>query len=287
MRKPAIYAPFLALSATVAFWPVAASGDHLETDEYRSPYDVEFHFSRDELLADIDGGTRGDPFRESTVPHADWYERRVRAQFGGWGPRARHFAAPTSLRERSIEWKRERTIAVALRFVGYGYQHHHIPDWDPPRSWPWKQTCVGHNGKGVDCSNFTSFVYNQGFGLKPSSEIKAQSRLRDFPGPGPGRHTRVQHIELPDSYDDLVKTLKTGDLLYIRNRREKIAHVVLWVGSIGRAPDRMPLIIDSHGGEVKDSNGVNIPCGIHLRPFRDKSWYHHSADHAIRVWHDE
>ena len=39
--------------------------------------------------------------------------------------------------------RRQRVIAVALRYRGYGYQHHHIPDWDPPPEWPWKPTCAG------------------------------------------------------------------------------------------------------------------------------------------------
>jgi cell wall-associated NlpC family hydrolase len=286
MRKPAVYALALALTATLALG-LPAHDEHPASEDYRTPYHIQFHFPVEELLADIDNGERGNPFRESAIPHRDWDARHVRTQYGAWGPPARHYAAPPHVLDRSVQWKRERTIAVALRFVGYGYQHHHIPDWEPPRGWPWKPCCVGHNGKGVDCSNFTSFVYNLGFGMKPTSETKQQSRLHEFPGPGPGRHTRVRHIELPDSYEKLVEKLQTGDLIYIRNRREKIAHVVLWVGSIGSAPDKTPLIIDSHGGGVKDSSGVNIPCGIQVRPFRDNSWYHHSADHAIRVWHED
>lgn len=282
-----VWSTGIVLIAGFAVWPTPISGEQHHEDGYRSPYAVQSNFAREELLGEIENGERGNPRRESSIAHRDWYSHHVRTHLGTWGPRARHYPEPHHVLDRSTEWKRERTIAVALRFVGYGYQHHHIPDWDPPRHWPWKSTCVGHNGKGVDCSNFTSFVYNQGFGIKPSSDVLAQSKLHTFPGPGPGRHTKVQHIALPDSYDALVKKLRTGDLVYIRNRRDKIAHVVLWVGSIGRSPDKAPLIIDSHGGEVKDANDVNIPCGIHLRPFRDNSWYHHSADHAIRVWHED
>ena len=25
--------------------------------------------------------------------------------------------------------------------------YHHIPDWDPPRDWPWHETCAGRNGR--------------------------------------------------------------------------------------------------------------------------------------------
>lgn len=284
MRKIAVTT--LALGAGLAF-ALATQGDPAHADgAYHSPYSVQFNTPVADLLADIDRAERGNPERESSVPHREWDSERVRRHYGGWGPPARHYPAAEHALEQSAEWKRERTIAVALRFIGYGYQHHHIPDWEPPRQWPWKTTCVGHNGKGVDCSNFTSFVFNLGFGIKPNSDVSAQAKLESFPGPGAGRHTPVKHIALPKKYEDFAQTLRTGDLLYIRNNRGKLAHVVLWVGNVGRGPDKTPLIIDSHGGEVKDSNGVNIPCGIHLRPFRDDSWYHHSADHAIRVWTD-
>ncbi|MEI8369801.1 MAG: hypothetical protein WCJ31_15310 [Planctomycetia bacterium] len=33
---------------------------------------------------------------------------------------------------------------------------------------------------------------------------------------------------------------------------------------------------------AKDSNGHAIPSGIHLRPFQEGSWYHHSCFHAHR-----
>jgi hypothetical protein len=42
------------------------------------------------------------------------------------------------------------------------------------------------------------------------------------------------------------------------------------------------LVIDSTGGRIKDSSGHAIPCGIHLRPFKQGSWYHHSFHHAHR-----
>ena len=49
-------------------------------------------------------------------------------------------------------------------------------------------------------------------------------------------------------------------------------------------PDGTPLILDSHGEGVKDSNGKSIPCGINLRPFRKNSWYFKSASHAHRLF---
>jgi len=256
----------------------------VEREKYESPYSVKFSFTDEELVGDLKG-ERGDAKRQSSVAHDDWYSRRIKDKYGAWGVPARHYPALPGLAEKSLKWKRERVIAVALRYQGYAYQHHHVPDWDPPRDWPWKEVALGHNSKGVDCSNFSSFVYNQGFGIKPTSAIKEQAMQRTISGPGEDRETKAEEIPLPKTYDELVKTLQTGDLLYVRNRKEEISHVVIWVGGIGQSPDRTPLILDSHGEGVKDSKGNAIPVGIYLRPFRENSWYHKSASHAHRIFH--
>jgi hypothetical protein len=261
----------------------AAQAKRGPEEAYRSPYSVQFSYPLKELLGDIERTPRGDPRDQSSVHFRDWYSPQVRKHYGAWGPPARHYPAPHGVADRPLEWQRERVIAVALRFEGYGYQHHHVPDWDPPHGWPWKETAVGHNGKGVDCSNFAAFVYNQGFGIKPSSAIKRLAEGLEMPGPGAGRHTRAERVELPASYAERVKALRTGDLLFIRNRRGEVSHVVLWVGPIGRSPDDAPLILDSHGEGVRDSDGVSIPAGVHLRPSHPKSWYAGSASHALRV----
>ena len=112
---------------------------------------------------------------------------------------------------KSASWRRERIIATALRFAGYGYQHHHVPDWDPPSGWPWKETCMAQNGKGVDCSNFTAFVYNLGLGIKPTGNVKDQSVKLEIAGPE-GRPIRLTKIDKPERYVDLAMTLRTGDL---------------------------------------------------------------------------
>jgi hypothetical protein len=176
-------------------------------------------------------------------------------------------------------------VAVALRFQGYAYQHHHIPDWSPPPGWPWMETCAGANGTGVDCSNLTGFVYNLGFGLRLSTDVHVQADERVARGPE-GLRTPLQAVELPSSYEDRKKALRTGDLVFIRSRAGRISHVVIWVGPIGRAPDGNPLVIDSHGDNVRDCDGQPIPCGVQLRPFRENSWYNRSASHALRVFAD-
>lgn len=259
-----------------------------ETGAYRSPYRVEFAAPRDALLADIEGTERGDGTLSARVPHADWYSAATRSRWNVWGPPARLYDPPEGWDERPVGWKRERVIALGMRFVGYDYQHHHVPDWDPPADWPWKETAAGRNGKGVDCSNFTSFVYNQGFGVKLSSDIDVQHGLAAGTVAALDRKVPLQRVELPGDYRERIAALRTGDLVFIRARPgDRVSHVVLWVGPIGRSAEEVPLVLDSHGSGVKDERGETIPAGVQLRPFREASWYNRSASHALRVFRDE
>jgi hypothetical protein len=253
---------------------------------YRSPYRVEFTLPRVELIGDLERTERGDHRIEAEIPFREWYTHGTLERWHAWGPHAREYPPVPGLESWSAERKRERVIALALRFQGYAYQHHHIPDWNPPPRWPWKPTCAGSNSKGVDCSNLTGFVYNLGFGVRLNTDVNIQAEERSARGPGQGRATRLHLVELPSSYEEKIKVLRTGDLVYIRNRSGKISHVVIWVGPIGRSPDGTPLIIDSHGEDVRDSNGEAIPCGVQLRPFRENSWYNQSASHALRIFQD-
>lgn len=253
-----------------------AHGD--EPAGYRSPYSVAFTVPERELLGDILDGSRGAARDLSTVPLDDWYSPSTRKRWGAWGPPAKSLPAPDGLDKRSADWQRERVIAVALRYRGYSYQHHHLPDWDPPADWPWKDVDHGRNAKGVDCSNFTAFVYNLALGLKPNSDVKKQAEETELPG-----QRSVQRIEKPQAYADFAKALQTGDLLFVKNDKGEVSHVVLWVGPIGRSPDGVPLVLDSTSTGHKDSNGAVIPDGVNLRPFRESSWYHRSASHVLRL----
>ncbi|OWK45082.1 NlpC/P60 family protein [Fimbriiglobus ruber] len=267
--------------------PILALADEPKAAEYRSPYSVRFTHPVKELIRDLEETDRGKAQDSAVVPFPEWYSPAIRTRWGVWGPAARHYPHPEYVDGKSADWKRERVVAAALRFQGYGYQHHHVPDWNPPADWPWLKVQAGHNGKGVDCSNYTAFVYNQAFGIKPTGAIREQSEQLEMKGPD-GKKVRAERIELPGAYADRPKSLKTGDLLFIKGKVDgDITHVVIWVGSIGRSPDDTPLILDSHGQGVKDAAGVNIPDGIQLRPFRENSWYGRCASHAIRIIRDE
>jgi cell wall-associated NlpC family hydrolase len=261
-----------------------ASGQQPARSAADVPYRLEYAGSIADLTGDLDHSERGDPLRESSLPHSHWYTAQTRRRFGAWGPEPRVYAPLADLGRAPVEWQRERVVATAARFLGYGYQHHHTPDWNPPSGWPWKETCVGHNGKGVDCSNLTSFVFNQGFGIRMSAAIhrQADSHLALEAGHG---SISIRTIELPKRYDERRQTLRTGDLVYIRGREGgPVTHVVIWVGSVGRSESGAPLVIDSHGSGVEDDSGRAIPCGVQLRPFREDSWYNRCASHAHRLF---
>ncbi|MFO0821663.1 MAG: NlpC/P60 family protein [Gemmataceae bacterium] len=270
------------LGLTLCLPPLLA--DDPKSAAYKSPYSIKYSFTLKELVGDL-SGPRGDPHLQSEIPFREWYTPATLKQLSSWGPPARHYPEPEGIAHKSREWKQQRVIAVAMRFEGYNYRHHHIPDWVPPETAAKKMG--DHAGKGLDCSNFTAFVYNMGFGIKPNSDVKKQSEEREFALPGEKRQHRVQFIKKPDTFKGFVDTLQTGDLVFIKNTKGEISHVVLWVGSIGQAPDHVPLILDSHGDSVKDSEGNHIPNGIHLRPFHEKSWYHHSASHVLRVFNEK
>lgn len=268
-----------------AFPGLATPRAFAEADSpYRSPYRIEFTLPLEELVGDLMQSERGDPRLEGEVAHEHWYSHRTLERWHAWGPPARAYPPAPGVDRWPVEKRRERVIAVASRYLGYGYQHHHIPDWTPPAHWPWIKSCAGRNGKGVDCSNLTGFVYNLGFGLRMSGDIHRQAEERVAEGPGHGRTTPIRRIELPDGYAERVQALRTGDLLFVRSRGGKVSHVVIWVGPIGRSPDGVPLVIDSHGEDTRDSEGRPIPCGVHLRPFRENSWYNRSASHAHRIF---
>lgn len=258
-----------------------------ERSEYRSPYAVRLAWTLGELIPDLIAGERGDPSREGRVAAADWYTHGGRGDtwVGPWGPLPRVYLPPAVAEGKSDDWKRARVIATALRFLGYHYRHHHIPDWNPPAGWyeP-KPGGTPHPGKGVDCSNFTAFVYNQALGLGLNSDVHQQAVTTAVTVQGEGRLQAVSVIPTQHSVDDWKAVLQPGDLLFIRPRNsEEISHVVIWIGAWSAAPAGESLILDSHGADVRDINGAVIPDGVFLRPFRPGSWYATRASHALRI----
>lgn len=256
---------------------------HSQEDGYKSPYRLNFSVPMEELCAIDQQHPRNNLRLESKVPFEEWYSPDVRKRFGAWGPDPRHYPALDGFEQLTPSWKRQRVLAVASHLIGLPYQHHHIPDWDPPASWPWKEVAYGRNSKGMDCSDFTSWLYNYGMGIHLSTGIGTQAEKERIAGPGGQGFIDVRTIRDDNGYDDLVAKLKSGDLLYIKNNQGKVGHVIMWVGELGESPDGSPLIIDCTGSGHKDSTGNDIPIGVHIRPFLKNSWYYHDFSHAHRI----
>ncbi|CAN5568189.1 hypothetical protein BH11CYA1_BH11CYA1_27060 [soil metagenome] len=172
-----------------------------------------------------------DALPESKVPPARWSEPR----FGSWGPHAGDYPPVTVPSGNDpVQWQRARILAVAKKYIGLPYQHHHIPAWSPAE------------GPGLDCSNYTAWVYNYGLGMKFNSDVHKQA---DSPE-SPGRRLNPNEPFLP------------GDLLYImKNDRSEVSHVVIFIDERH--------VIDSHDGSVQ------------IREF--KGWYRTHLSHARRI----
>jgi hypothetical protein len=260
-----------------------AADNNNNAAEYLSPYGVKLPWSMEELIPDLIEGRRGKVGLEGKIPESDWYGHS-HPWVGPWGPLPHQYKPPKHAEGKSDDWKRARIIATALRFLGYHYRHHYIPDWNPPPGWysP-KPGGTRHDGMGLDCSNFTSFVYNQGLGIGISSDVHKQAATEFATVHGTNQSIPVLMIPRQESAVRWAEILKPGDLLFIRPRSgTSISHVVIWLGEWS-VPASPPLILDSHGADVRDATGAMIPEGVHLRPFRENSWYATNADHAIRI----
>jgi len=254
------------------------------TNAYVSPYKVVLSIPLDQLLNANSVPPRDNPRMESKTPHDEWYSDRIRKKFGAWGPEPRHYPLIEGFSSQSPEWKRERVLAVAYDMIGLPYQHHHIPDWNPPLDWPWKEVAYGRNSKGLDCSDFTSWVYNYGLGLKLKTGIREQADAESVAFHEGKDFLPIQKIHDDAGYKSLVAKLTTGDLLYIKHKNDdKVSHVIMWVGKHGQSPDGTPLVIDCTGPDHTDCNGNAIPIGVQLRPFGKESWYYKSFSHANRI----
>lgn len=270
----------LLLAVQIALGNVKAIGQ----SAYQSPYQINFQAPLSELCAIDNVHPRNNPRLQASIPYDDWYSPRVLKEFGVWGPKPRHYPALDGFESIPIHWKRQRVLAVAYNMIGLPYQHHHIPAWDPPADWPWKPVAYGRNSKGLDCSDFTSWVYNYGLGIHLNSDVHKQAEISEIEGPGGEGLLEVRTIQNDNGYDDLVSNLKAGDLLFIRHKDDDVvSHVIMWVGEFGQSPDGTPLVIDCTGPDHKDCNGNTIPLGVQLRPFTKNSWYYERFSHAHRI----
>lgn len=131
---------------------------------------------------------------QSKTPESEW------DSLSGMGPAAATYptvAIPSGCDR--VTFMRARVLAAAKHYIGLPYQHHHVPGYKPS------------HGPGLDCSNYSAWVYNFGLGIKFTSNIKEQAD-------GPGR-------KLSSS-----EKLQPGDLLYLADSDGSgINHVMMLV----------------------------------------------------------
>lgn len=262
---------------------VQAAADDPPADSYVSPYALRFSVPQPLLDAGFDAAPWDDPDAESDLAFAVWQDQNAHARGAAWGPPARQYPAP-ALPRSDAPYQRERVIAVAARHIGLPYQHHHLPSWRPPAGWPWLPVKAGANGLGLDCSNFSSFVFNYALGLKLPTGVGRQGRVRHLAGPGGEGCLTAALLRGPLS-DKLLAQLLPADLLYFQVNG-KIRHVAFWVGAIGQsgeAGEAAPLVIDCSQTAHQDAKGNLIPPGVQLRPFTPDSWYAAHLSHGHRL----
>ena len=214
---------------------------------------------------------------DAVIPPSDYYAAATRDRWGAWGPPARQFPVARELVDEPT-WLQRHLVATARRSIGLGYQHHHVPDFAPPADWPWLQVSAGRNGPGLDCSNFTSLVFNRTLGIKLPTAIGTQAETTVVGGPGGRGSVTLARIE-PRSYDEAVAMLRPADLLFIRSDAGRLSHVVMWIGSVSGAPSFIDCTDTVRQGVTRD----RIPTGVHVRPFLPDNWYGRRFAHAHRL----
>jgi cell wall-associated NlpC family hydrolase len=133
-----------------------------------------------------------------STPRSDWFK----PEWGTWGPFAKTLPAPKVPEGvNPVQWKRDRIIEVAKHYTGLPYKR--------------SDDMRGHfpaRGCGLDCSNFVSWVYNYGLGMKFTSSV---DELID----GVDSHLSGRKI-------DRNAPLKKGDLVFFKGDPN---HVVIYM----------------------------------------------------------
>lgn len=155
-------------------------------------------------------------------PRSQW-------QNGGiWGPDAAHYPkveAPRGV--NSEQWMRDRIVAVAKR-----YEQEQLKYKTNDGTGLGKRGHFPVRGHGLDCSNFTSWVYNYGLGIQFSTGVDEQMNPRNY----------------VNTMGPLIKNREPqpGDLLYFKPPAgSNVAHVVIYVGKNSQGKD---IVIDSTSG---------------------------------------
>lgn len=199
-----------------------------------------------------------DALPQTAVPVSQWNALSI----GFWGPEAAVYPTVGALAGCDpTYWQQQRILAVIDKLVAMdlNYCHHHIPAWSAPPVFqrdaycsPAKQTQP--RWQGLDCSNFTSWVYNYGLGgTRLTGAIRPQSGQSVNPQPqwpnaaaSTNRSTAGTlvtdeggaYVSVGSKNTEANLTnLLPGDMLYIMGdyplgsgTPTTVTHVVLWTG---------------------------------------------------------
>lgn len=238
------------------------------------------------------------------------------ASTSSWGPPTTTFPAVSITAGApagcdAAAWSRARLVGAASKLMakGFCYCHHHAPWWLPPKGPARGAECAGACAvkgtkrkrpyQGVDCSNYSAYLYNMAFGLRLTSAIASQACE---PGKAPGRLLPVT-AKQPELF-------KPGDLLYITYGSNAstplpipVSHVVVWTGlTVDTQSKTSRLSLDRLVSDVKPGQREGVRryareraaagkpvyvisdstfTGPNLRPFA--GWYVKSFSHARRI----
>jgi len=205
-------------------------------------------------------------------------------------------------------WHHQRLLAAANALLtapgGTPYQHLHLPNFDPAQlpsgsGYTWIQTSTstvlqssqqladnnqfstipnpyleayGKPTPGIDCTDFSAYVYNLALGVQMYSSVGAQVQFNTpsgNPAPGAtasatvldttGRPLEPHFLYGPNfgtsvlntgsaALAPLISLFQPWDLLYMGDPTYGVLHVVMWLGQTGTSSNgtTFPLVISSH-----------------------------------------
>lgn len=208
-------------------------------------------------------------------------------------------SVPTGVNASSF-WE-QRLMKAASDMIGTHYQHLHLPDfnpadapgftWDKVSSNPTLQSTQELNGgptspttysnpyvadygfaqPGIDCTNFTAYLYNLALGIQMNGATCTQIELHGGVG-DPSASANVMGadgqeletnfffspnygtLDVNTDLDAIIDQLQPGDILYMRSTAPgdelTVVHGIMWLGEYGTnedgTPSDVPLIISSH-----------------------------------------
>jgi len=215
--------------------------------------------------------------------------------FLSWGPSPSIYPAvtiPTGC--DPTMWQQQRILAAASLIVQqqFNYCHHYIPAWDSKgllfagkASYCYSGSTSGTGGgasapsanqatqMGVDCSNFTAFLYNFALGaIRFTGDVQSQGGTMTgaaaannygtawAPGTAFARPANWSSMITSGNAAYQQYPFQPGDLLFIGPTegdalQGKISHVVVWTGL--KSPDGRYLTVESYG-VINDVKGASV-----------------------------